>query len=251
MIGEIAGGIADLYGGNKASNIERRATRKAGKYLDQGYGTAIDLARPMQERGQQDYMNLSDRYASGDFRSPDQSAYRAGGFNYDPNSVFDDPEYKANMRAGTQALESGAAGKGMLFSGNTGRALQKFGQDTFANRSDELYGRARGEFQDDRDFDYAAQNRAADFNAANRARDYEMGSGLAAYAPESLDRSLNLNLGRAQAKADTELGVGGIRADAWRSGGRKVGRGLAALGQPKPPMPLGGNPNYGSIAGVA
>lgn len=228
MLGELLGGIADLYGGNKAANIERRATRKAGGYLDKGYGSALDLARPMQERAQSDYMNLSDRYGRGEFRSPDQAAYRAKEFSYDPNAVFNDPEYNASMRAGTQALESGAAGKGMLFSGNTGRALQEYGQNLFAKRSDELYNRARDEYQNNRDFDYTAQNRAYDTNASNRAKDYEMASGLASYAPEALDRSLNLNLGRAQAQADTELGVGGIRSDAWRSGGRKVGRGVNA-----------------------
>lgn len=227
------GAAVDLYGGNKGANIERRATRKAGNLLDTGYGEALDLARPMQEQAQGDYLNLSGRYGRGEFRNPDQQVYQGGSYNFDPNSVFQDPEYKANLQAGTQALESSAANKGMLFSGNTGRALQQFGQDLFANRSDELYGRGRQAFESDRGFGFDAANRAYDTNAANRAQDFSQGQALAAYAPESLDRSLNLNLGRAQAKADTELGVGGIRGDAYRSGGTKVGRAFLSLGKEK------------------
>lgn len=223
-LGDVVNAGVNLFSGNKAANIERRATRKAGRHLDEGYGSALDLARPMQEQAQGDYMNLSRRYGEGDFRMPDQGVYQGGSFNYDPNEVFRDPEYQASMRAGTGAIDSSAANKGMLFSGNTGRALQQFGQDTFAKRSDELYNRGRNAFESDRAFGYDAANRAYDTNAANRARDYEMGSRLASYAPEALDRSLNLGLGRAQAKADTELGVGGIRAGNYRAGGRQAGR---------------------------
>ena len=222
--GDLIGAGVDLFSGNKASDIERKAQRKAGKYLEEGYGSALDLARPMQDRSQEDYFNLSDKYRSGAFKSPDAQKYQAKSFSYDPTSVFQDPEYQAQMKAGNQAIESGAAGKGMLFSGNTGRALQEAGQNLFAKRSDELYNRARGNFENDRNFDYAATNRAYDANVANRNADFRMASELAGYAPEALDRMENLNLGRAQALADTELGVGSTRANAWRGGGRKAGQ---------------------------
>jgi len=223
-LGDIIGQGVDLFGGNKAANIERRATRKAGKFLDEGYGGALDLARPMQEQSQGDYLDLSRRYGEGDFRNPDQQKYQGGSFDFDPSDVFRDPEYQASQRAGNQAIESGAAGKGMLFSGNTGRALQQSGQDNFAKRSDELYNRGRQAFESDRGFDYDAANRAYDTNAENNALEFSQGNALAGYASPALDRSIDLGLGRAQAKADTELGVGGIRSDAWRSGGKKLGR---------------------------
>lgn len=229
MLGDLFGGVVDLVTGNKASNIARRATRKAGELVDEGYGSSIDLARPMQERSQADYMDLSKRYGEGGFRSPDQEVYQGGKFQFNPQDVFNDPEYQASMKAGTQALEGGAANKGMLFSGNTGRALQGFGQDLFAKRSDTLYNRGRSAFEDDRNFGFDAENRAYDANVANRARDFEQGSYLAGYAPGALDRSIDLNMGRAQAKADTELGVGNIRSNAYRVGGQKAGR-LAGAG---------------------
>ncbi len=223
-IGDLLGGAVDLFSGNEASDIQRRAQRKAGQLLDTGYGNAINLAQPQQDQSQKDYMSLSSRYGAGDFRNPEQQVYDGGKFQFNPNDVFSDPEYQAQMRAGQQSIENGAAGKGMLFSGNTGRALQKSGQDIFANRSDELYNRARTGFENDRSFGLNAQNSAFDRNAQSRATDFNQGKGLADYAPEALDRSLNLNLGRAQAQSDTELGVGNIRANAWRAGGKKAGQ---------------------------
>lgn len=215
-------------------NIERRAIRRAGRDIDAAYGSAMDLARPMQERAQGDYMNLSRRYGEGAFRMPDQETYQGGSYQFNPQDVFNDPEYQAQMRAGTQAIDSSAAGRGMLFSGNTGRALQQAGQDLFARRSDELYRRGRGAFESDRDFGFTAANRAYDTNAANRMRDYSMGSELASYAPGALDRSINLGMGRAQAQADTRLGVAGARSNMYRDarslGLQGLGRGAEALG---------------------
>ncbi len=223
-IGDIFGAGVDLISGNKASNIERRATRKAGDYLDKGYQGAIDLAKPMQETAAGDFQRQSDRYNAGEFSNPDQQKYQAGGYGFDSQSVFSDPEYQANLRAGQQAIEGGAASHGALFSGRTARDLTKYGSDLFAGRSDELYNRGRQAYEDDRDFDYGAANRAYDTNAANRALDFEQGQSLASYAPGQTENMIDLGLGRAQAKADTELGVGNIRSNAWRSGGRKAGR---------------------------
>ena len=222
--GDLVGGAVDLFSGNKASNIERRATRKAGRLLDDGYEGAIDLAKPMQETAMGDYQRQSDRYGSGDFRMPDQKAYEAGGFSFNPNDVFSDPEYKAQLRAGQQAVEGGASSRGGLFSGRTAIDLQQKGQDIFAGRSDELYNRGRSAYENDRNFDYNAENRAYDTNADNRALDFEQGQTLANFAPDANADLMNLGLGRAQAKADTELGVGDIRSGAWRAGGRKAGR---------------------------
>lgn len=230
IVGSVTGGALDIFGGNKAANIQRRATRKAGDYIDKGYGGAIDLASPMQEQSQKDYLDLSQGVGAGKYSMPDQQKYQAGEFNFDPNDVFNDPEYKAQMRAGTDAISNSAASKGMLFSGNTGNALQQKGQEIFAGRSDELYNRGRGEFENDRNFDYGAENRAYDTNAANRKNEYGMQSDLASVAPGALDRSIDLGLGRAQGKADTELGVGDIRANNYRRAYGKAGKLATTLG---------------------
>ncbi len=222
--GKLLGGALDIYGGNKGTNIDRRATRKAGDYLDQGYQGGIDLAKPMQETAAGDFQRQSDRYNAGDFSNPDQQKYQAGDFSFDPNSIFQDPEYQAQLRSGQQAIEGGAASRGGLFSGRTQQDLTKYGSDLFANRSDELYKRNRGEYENDRNFDYGAENRAYDTNADNRALDFQQGNTLADYAPGQTENLIDLGLGRAQAKADTELGVGGIRSGAYRKAYGKSGK---------------------------
>ncbi|MES2367608.1 MAG: hypothetical protein V4563_17160 [Pseudomonadota bacterium] len=222
-LGELVGGVADIYGGNKAANIERRATRKAGKYLDEGYQGGIDLAKPMQETAAGDFQRQSDRYNAGEFSNPDQQKYQAGNFDFDPNSIFQDPEYKASLKAAQQGIQGTAAAHGGLFSGRTAMDLQNKASDLFANRSDELYGRARGEYENNRNFDYGAENRAYDTNAANRKTDFTEGNILADYAPGQTENLIDLGLGRAQSKADTELGVGAIRANNYRSAYGKGG----------------------------
>lgn len=47
-----------------------------------------------------------------------------------PNAVTDDPSYKWRLQQGTEALENSAAARGGLLSGNTGRALQEYGQNS-------------------------------------------------------------------------------------------------------------------------
>jgi hypothetical protein len=224
MLGEFIGGVTDIVGGNKASNIERRATRKAGKYLDEGYQGGLDLAKPLYDTATGDYQRQSERYNAGEFRNPEQQKYQGGSFDFDPNDIFQDPEYQAQLRAGQQAIEGGAAARGGLFSGRTAKDLTKFGSDLFAGRSDELYNRGRQAFEDDRDFDYGAENRAYDANAKNRALDFQQGQTLADFAPGATEGMIDLGLGRAQAKADTELGVGAIRGDANRTAFRKAGK---------------------------
>lgn len=54
----------------------------------------------------------------------------------DPNAVTSDPSYKWRLNQGTEALENSAAARGGLLSGNTGKALQDYGQ----NAASQEYG---------------------------------------------------------------------------------------------------------------
>lgn len=222
-IGDLIGGGIDLLSGNNASDIQRQAQRKAQADLNQGYGTALNLAAPMQQQSQEAFTNLNDQYGAGDFKNPTVTPYNGGSF--DPNSVLSDPQYQAEMTAGTNAINSGAAGKGMVFSGNTAEALNKFGQNTFTGREDDL----NSQFNTNRDFNANQQQTAYQDNANNNQTNFNEGNTLAGYAPGALDTSLNLNLGNAQANADADLGVGATRANAWNTGGKKLGQ-LAGTG---------------------
>ena len=70
MLGDILSGGVDLISGNKAANIQRRATRKAGEYIDQGYQGAQNALQPFADQSKGDYLDLSQRYGEGAFRNP-------------------------------------------------------------------------------------------------------------------------------------------------------------------------------------
>lgn len=222
-IASLAGGAVDLFGGNSASDIQRQAQQKAAAALQQGYGNAINLAAPMQQQSQAAFTNLNDQYGSGDFKNPTVTPYNGGSF--DPNSVLSDPQYQAEMTAGTNAINSGAAGKGMEFSGNTAEALNKFGQNTFTGREDDL----NSQFNTNRDFNAGQQQTAYQDNANNNQTNFNEGNTLAGYAPGALDNSINLGLGQAQAQSDSDLGIGATRANAWNTGAKKLGQGVGSL----------------------
>lgn len=216
--GDVVGGIIDLASSGAASDVQRQAQRKAQQDLNQGYGTAINLAAPMQQQSQNAYSNLNNQYGSGDFQNPTAQAYNGG--TYDPNSVLSNPQYQAQVAAGTNAINSGAAGKGMEFSGNTAASLQALGQQDFNQNSNDLYN----QFNTNRDFNANQATTAYGENAQNNATNFNEGNTLAGYAPGALENSINLNLGNAQANADADLGVGATRANAINGQGQKIGQ---------------------------
>jgi hypothetical protein len=229
----------DLVTGNKASDIQRKAQREAGRIMEKGYDTATGYQKPIYDTALGQYQNLAKRYDAGEFDMPESRPFQGGSFqadkfSWDPRQVFDDPEYQAQMRAGTDALSNSAASKGMLFSGQTGVDLARKGQDIFAGRSDALYNRARGAFQNDRDFGrrsfendrdfgFDASNRAWDQNFARTGRNFSQGMSLASPLEGSADTLGRYSVGKASDLADSELGVGQTRANAWRSGGKALG----------------------------
>ena len=60
----------------------------------------------------------------------------------------DTPGYKFRMQEGQKALEQSAAAKGQLFSGQTGKALQQYGQDYGTNEYDNYLARTRANLND-------------------------------------------------------------------------------------------------------
>jgi hypothetical protein len=112
-----------------------RGERSARADILGGYGRARGYEEPIYGTGLEAYERLAGEYGRGEFDRPE--------FAFDPQSVFQDPEFAAAMRAGGAALGSSAEARGDLFSTASQQALQKFGQDLFARRSDELFQRAK------------------------------------------------------------------------------------------------------------
>jgi hypothetical protein len=58
-----------------------------------------------------------------------------------PGNITQDPGYQFGMDQGARALNSGAAARGMTYSGAAGKALTRYGQDYAGTKLDQSYNR--------------------------------------------------------------------------------------------------------------
>lgn len=58
-----------------------------------------------------------------------------------PGSITSQPGYQFGLQEGTNALNTGAASRGMTYSGNQGKALQRYGQDYAGTKLDQSLNR--------------------------------------------------------------------------------------------------------------
>lgn len=152
----------------------------------------MGFQQPIYNQSLGQYQNLSHAYNTGGFDIPHMEAYQ-----FNPNQVFQDPEYQAQMRAGSQALNAGAQGKGTLFSGANDRDLMQYGQDLFANRSDALYNRG-----------FNAQNTAFNQNLAGTGQNFNQGLALTQPLAGSAQNLSSLSTQRGADLASLNLGQG-------------------------------------------
>lgn len=170
VVGGAVGLATDIYGSNKQKEALARAQAAARSDLTQGYADAQGYQQPIYDIGTGAYADTA-------------SKYKAGGFNLNPEDVFKDPEYQAQMRSGNAAINSGAESKGNLFSTANQRSLTNFGQDVFAGRSDELQNRLDNRFNQGMTVAQPGFH-AADVSSANavsRGQDFannSLGSGV-------------------------------------------------------------------------
>jgi hypothetical protein len=211
---ELLGAGADWLGGNAAADAQRKAQRNARNDLTAGYGQGMGFQQPIYDTALGNYQNLSNGYAAGNFNTPHMNP-----FSFDPQSVFQDPEYQAQMRAGTESINSGAQSKGMLFSGNNARDLTRFGHDLFAGRSDALYKRGND-----------AQNTAFNQNLAGNAQNFGMGMDLANPLGQAAGNLTDLAVGQGQDLANNSTGMGNIRAQNINNTANAFGGGISKLG---------------------
>lgn len=73
-----------------------------------------------------------------------------------------DPGYQFRLQQGTDALQRSAAASGNLFTGGTGQALEKFGQDYASNEYGNVYNRAMGQYA--QNYNIFENNQANTFN---------------------------------------------------------------------------------------
>lgn len=169
--GSVLSGALGLFGASQEADAAREAgemqadaARQAAELQQKQYQqTRADLA-PWRQTGQNALAGLGDVGLGGEFDqsnkyNPYSQFQQAQGlpqfrqfgispeaayqqqtqpFNFDPAS---DPGYQFRLKQGTEALEGSAAARGGLFSGQTGKDLQQYGQDLASQEYQNAFAR--------------------------------------------------------------------------------------------------------------
>lgn len=194
--GKVLGGVADWIGGDMAADALKRAQRGARTDLTQGYQQGKGYQQPIYDTALKGYQDLA-----GDVNAGRYQTQAPGQFQFDPQQVFQDPEYQGAMRAGTEALDSSASRGSMLFSGQHQKDLTQFGQDTFAKRSDALWNRG-----------FDAQNMGFNQSLAANGQNYGMARDITQPLTGTANNLSDLAVNQGQDLANNTLGSGQIRA---------------------------------------
>jgi len=145
FVSNIVGGILGANAAGKAANAEVQGAQQAQKTIEQNQtaankaqetalGNITTAEQPYQALGSTTANHLADILASG-FTAPN------------PNDVANTPEYKFALEQGTRAIDQNAAANGTLFSGNTGTALEQFGQGLASQQYENAYNNALSTYQ--------------------------------------------------------------------------------------------------------
>lgn len=181
-------------------------------YLGEGYQQARADLDPYRKFYGGQLKSFSDWLATpgGTFRAPTMEEVSAT------------PGYQFRLREGQSALENAAAARGGLLSGNTGRALQEYGQQYATGEYGTAYDRAQREYQNElaKRMGFLGMGQSAATGSAGLASQY--GQGMA-----------NLAVGRGQSQTEREAILPSTIAGIY-------GIGLGKTGQFNPMKWLGG-----------
>jgi len=126
IISSIVGGIMGAGAASDAASVEQKGAQKAQQTIENNQTNAVDAQNTALKNittAEQPYQALGSTSANG------LNTLLGKGFTApDPNAVASTPEYQFALSQGQNAIDSDAAARGTLLSGNTGVALQKYGQ---------------------------------------------------------------------------------------------------------------------------
>lgn len=149
--GASAGGgvMGSLFGGGGGGSVLGSALNFGGNLLSgilgsNAAGNAADaqLAAGRESNALQKYMYDTTRTDFAPYRQAGTSAL-AGiqKLLADPSSVSSMPDYQFGLDQGTKSLNNGAAARGMTYSGQQGKALQRYGNDYAGTKLNDSYNR--------------------------------------------------------------------------------------------------------------
>lgn len=121
-IGPLLSTGAQIYGANQASNAMADATNKANELQRYVYDT-----------------NRTDNMPALTARNSALEQMQA--LLKDPSTLTSQPGYAFGLNEGTKSLNSGAAARGMTYSGAQGKALTRYGQDYAGTKLNDSFNR--------------------------------------------------------------------------------------------------------------
>jgi hypothetical protein len=195
---------AALIGGRQSAKAAGRAADVTASAADR----AADLQREQFER----QVQLQEPYRQAGVNA---LAKMGTGFTGEVN-LMEDPGYAFRLEQGQKALERSAAMRGGLISGNTGGALQRFGQGLASQEYQNAYDRALGRY-----------NTTAALAGIGQTATNQMGTAGGNYA----NAVGNIGMGQADVGANALLAAQQARSSSYGQVGNVLGRYLGGGGQ--------------------
>lgn len=122
FVGDIVGALIGADASRKASNTQADSVRETNALQKQMFDLTREDQKPYREAGYGALEQIQNLLKN-------------------PNSITSEPGYQFGMDQGTRALNSGAAARGMTYSGAAGKALTRYGQDYAGTKLDQSYNR--------------------------------------------------------------------------------------------------------------
>lgn len=133
-IAGLASGVMSWMGGNAQAD----ASLEAAKLQNKGTEAAVQLQRDQYTQTRQDLEP---------FRQVSQGALNEIGslepFSFGPDQFQQDPGYSFRLAEGMKAIQNSAAARGGLLSGNTLKAVQRYGQEMGSQEYQNAFNRAQ------------------------------------------------------------------------------------------------------------
>ena len=149
-IGEVGGSGGGILDGITSYLSKPENLLRVGGNLLSGYmasDAAGDAARMQRNAGRESNALMKSMY---DQQRADQMPYMQAGYSAlgqiqnllkSPDAITQDPSYQFGLNQGTNALNRNAAATGTMYSGQQGKALQRYGQDYAGTKLGEAYNR--------------------------------------------------------------------------------------------------------------
>jgi hypothetical protein len=122
----IIGAGASIFGGNKAADEQKKASKKAAKLQKQALAQQLALTKPYVEAGTNALAEYQKMAPYEDFGMKQFEA---------------DPGYNFRMAEGMKGLERSAAARGLLQSGSTLKGIQQYGQNLASSEYENAFSR--------------------------------------------------------------------------------------------------------------